>query len=526
MSVHTLTLADVLREHRRSRPATTAAVDGPLRLSYARLDARTARLARALADAGAGPGDRVLYIGRNSVRLQEGLLAAARLGAVFVPANWRQSADELAFVLRDLAPAAVLWQGGDLEPAVREAHAAVSAEPAQEKCLWIRCDGAADAGGEGAAGGDPYEELIASAPEEDPAGDTDGSLPVLGLYTAAFDGRPACALLSHGALIAHNAALFQVRRIGPGFTFLNSGPLFHVGTMMFNLATFHAGGTNVYMPAFDAAEAARLIETERADHMFGFGPMLDAVAEANRGKDGAPVHDLSSLNFASHSPEWDAQVTVGTDPWSASGMGGYGQTQACGMLTYLALGPDGEGTAGRPSPMVRVRITGPGGEELPAGETGEITARGPSLFSGYHARPEATARSLRGGWHRTGDLGRREADGTITFIGPRMRMIKTGNENVYPAEVERALRAHPRIADAAVIGVPDDTWGQSVAAVVQCTPGPAPTEEEVVAHVRGLLASYKKPRRVVFTDALPKDGHLPDYDALDAAYGGGGYPGG
>lgn len=522
-AVHTLTVADILREHRRSRPTITAAVDGPVRLTYPDLDARTCRLARALADAGTGPGDRVLYIGRNSVRLQEGLLAAARLGAVFVPANWRQSADELAFVLRDLAPSAVLWQGGDLEPAVRAAREAVAAETSQEGCLWVRCDGPAD--GE-AAGTDPYEELIASAPEADPEGDTDAALPVLGLYTAAFDGRPACALLSHAALIAHDAALFQVRRIGPGFTFLNSGPLFHVGTMMFNLATFHAGGTNVYMPAFDAAEAARLIEAERVDHMFGFGPMLDAVAEANRDEDGKPRHDLSSLHFASHSPEWDAQVTVGTDPWSASGMGGYGQTQVCGMLTYLALGPGGEGAAGRPSPMVHVRITGPGGEELPAGETGEITARGPSLFSGYHARPELTARTLAGGRHRTGDLGRREADGTITFIGPRLRMIKTGNENVYPAEVERALKAHPGIADAAVIGVPDETWGQSVAAVVQCEPGAEPTEEEVVAHVRGLLASYKKPRRVVFTDALPKDGHLPDYAELDALYGGGGYPGG
>src|SRR5690606_13523832 len=331
MTVHRLTLGDVLREHRRSRPTGTAAVDGPLRLSYTELDDRVNRLANALAAAGVGRGDRVCYIGRNSVRLQEGLLAAGRLGAVFVPANWRQSADELAFVLSDLAPAAVLWQSEGIGEAVRAARGAA---PEAAEARWVHCATAARE-----TGADEYEGFLAAAPAEDPDGDGDGSLPVLGLYTAAFDGRPSCALLSSDALLAHSATLLWLRRIEPGFTFLNSGPLFHVGTVMFNLAALHAGGTNVYLPAFDAAEAARLIEAERVDHIFGFGPMLDAIAEAAGG------HDLSSLHFTAHSPEWDARITVGTDPWNASGMGGYGQTEVGGMLTFLALGMGGAGGA-------------------------------------------------------------------------------------------------------------------------------------------------------------------------------------
>ncbi|MBB6172929.1 long-chain acyl-CoA synthetase [Nocardiopsis mwathae] len=510
-TVHRLTLGDILREHRRSHPHTTAAVDGGIRLTYPQLDDRVNRLAEALRAAGVGRGDRVLHIGRNSVRLQEALLAAAKLGAVFVPANWRQSTDELAFVLGDLAPAAVFWQPRTAaEPLARDRAAAGAPEP------WIRCGGPDDA----------YERFLASGPAHDPEEPVHGAEPVLGLYTAAFDGRPDCALLSHDALVAHSTTLLWLRRIRPGFTFLNSGPLFHVGTLMFHLAAFHAGGTNVFMPDFDPAEAARLIEAERVDHMFGFGPMLDAVAAANTAGDGRPRHDLSSLRFTSHSPDWDAQITVGTDPWNASGMGGYGQTEVGGMLTFLALGMGGAGTAGRPSPLAQVRVVGPDGTELPVGATGELVARGPSLFSGFFDRPALNARRAAGGWHHTGDLGRREPDGTITFIGPCTRMIKSGNENIYPAEVERALAAHPEVAEAAVIGVPDGTWGQSVTAIVRRAPGSALTGERLIEHVRAAIASYKKPRRVVFVDEeLPKSGPGPDYTALDAAYGGGGYPG-
>jgi long-chain acyl-CoA synthetase len=165
--------------------------------------------------------------------------------------------------------------------------------------------------------------------------------------------------------------------------------------------------------------------------------------------------------------------------------------------------------------------------EVPAGETGEICARGQSLFSGYWNRPELNAARTAGGWHHTGDLGRRESDGTLTFIGPKLRMIKSANENIYPAEVERALKSHESVADAAVIGVPDPQWGQNVKAIIVVRPDAPVTAEEIIAHVRSEIASYKKPRHVEFVGAIPRRGssYIPDYDALDAAHGGGGYPG-
>ncbi|WP_329519942.1 AMP-binding protein [Spirillospora sp. NBC_01491] len=498
-SIHGLTLGDVLSEHRRGRPLGTAVVDGPVRLTYPELGDRVDRLAGALAADGVGTGDRVLWLGQNSFRVLELLLACGRLGAVFCPANWRQTADELAHILDDLTPRVVVWEASE---AVEKARGQVTLD-----ARWI-------------GSGEEYEAYAAAGtPAAETAADADA--PVLAMYTAAFDGRPNAALLSHSALVAHSMALLHVRQMEDGFAFLACGPLFHVGTMMFTLATFQLGGKLVFTPAYEPGEVCRLIDAEKCTQAFLFGPMIDGLVEANAGG----AHDLSSLRFVSHSPAWDAMITVDDSPWCASGMGGYGQTEVGGMLTFLGLGMGGAGGAGRPSPLVHVRLLGPAGEEVPAGEVGEICARGLSLFSGYWNRPELNAAKAAGGWHHTGDLGRREPDGTLTFIGPRLRMIKSANENIYPAEVERALRTHPAVADAAVIGVPDDRFGQSPKAVVVLKDGAAATADEIIEHVRAEIASYKKPREVAFTDAIPKKGYTPDYDALDAAHGGGAYPG-
>ncbi|MFD1937397.1 AMP-binding protein [Nonomuraea mangrovi] len=500
--IHSLTLSDVLAEHARSRPQVTAVVDGEVRLSYPELDARVTRLARALKGRGVTAGERVLWLGQNSHAVLELLLACSRLGAIFCPANWRQSTDELRFVVEDLAPAVVVWERS-------EAAAPLATE------AWV----------------EDYAALVeeASAAEfptpatPDPAmpgsPGPDDTVPVLALYTAAFDGRPNAALLSSAALLAHSTSLLVVRQMEPGFTFLNNGPLFHVGTMMFCLATLQIGGTNVFTPSFDADEVCRLVDAEKVTQAFLFGQMIDAVVAANAER----KYDLSSLRFVSHSTEWDEMTTPNDSPWCRSKMGGYGQTEVGGMLTFLGLAPGAAGFAGRPSPLVQVRILAADGNEVPSGEVGEICARGKTLFSGYFARPELNAQKSLYGWHHTGDLGRREPDGTITFIGPKLRMIKSGNENVYPAEVERVLKSHPAVADAAVIGVPDERWHQAVKAVVALKA--EASAEDLVEHVRTRLASYKKPRHVEIVESIPKKGFTPDYDALDAAHGGGNYPG-
>jgi long-chain acyl-CoA synthetase len=297
--------------------------------------------------------------------------------------------------------------------------------------------------------------------------------------------------------------------------------MFHLGTLLHTLATFVAGGTNVFVPRVDAALLCEVIERERCTGAFIVGPMFEQILAANA--DGR--YDLSSLRTARGRPDWDALTSPDPSVWAAR-PGGYGQTEAVGMMTFNCLGVDADGTHGRPSPLVQIRVVDDDDHEVATGEVGEIVARGPTVMCGYWNRPEENARRHRNGWHHTHDLGRREPDGSLTFIGPKTRMIKSAAENIYPAEVERAVASHPAVAECAVIGVPDPRWVQSVKAIVVLGNGATVDAEELVEHCRTRIAPYKKPRSVEFVDALPRDGFVVDYDALDARFGGGNYPGG
>jgi long-chain acyl-CoA synthetase len=249
------------------------------------------------------------------------------------------------------------------------------------------------------------------------------------------------------------------------------------------------------------------------------GPTMDQIIELNA--DGR--YTLTPLRAFRGKPEWTAMITVDTSGWGTK-PAGYGQTEVMGMATLNALQPS-IGSSGRPAPFVRIAMLSPDGEELPAGETGEIGVRGPTVMNGYFNRPELNALRQAGGWHHTNDLGRIEADGSLTFVAPKGRLIKSAAENIYPAEVEACLKSHPAVADAAVIGVPDPKWDQNVTAVVVLAEGHTATADDIIGHCRERIASYKKPKAVAFVDALPRQGFAVDYDALDERFGGGGYPG-
>lgn len=499
-------LGDLLREHRRSWPGQVALVDGEVRLTYAELDDRVNRAAEALAEAGVGTGDRILWLGQNSFRIVELLLAAAKLGAILCPANWRQTADEMAFLLGDLDPSVVVWQEHEIGETVRGARGRV-----EGRARWLQHDG---------NGPDSYEAFAASGPAADAERAVDPDAPVLLLYTAAFDGRPNGALLNHTALIGQALIIGRLSDVDSSFVYLNCGPMFHVATLFSTLATLVHAGTNVFTPRVDAEELCRLIEAERCTGAFLVGPTLRQIRDLNRDR----RYDISSLRAPRGRDEWNDMITVDTSPW-ARHPGGYGQTEVVGMLTFAALGAGALGGHGRTSPLMQVRIVDPDDREVAAGETGEITCRGPLVMNGYWNRPQETARRFRNGWHHTNDLGRREADGSLTFVGPKTRLIKSAAENIYPAEVESAIRSHADVADCAVIGVPDRQWTQSVTAIVVVREGATVTVDDLVAHCRDRIASYKKPRRVEFVDAIPRAGFAVDYEALDVRFGGGGYPG-
>jgi acyl-CoA synthetase (AMP-forming)/AMP-acid ligase II len=503
--LHGATFSSVLAEHWRRWPQSLAVVDGDVRLTYPQLDNRVSQAAAALAAEGVAAGDRILWLGQNSFRLLEVLLAASRLGAMCCPANWRASAEEIAFVVDDLDPRVVIWQEEEIGDRVRAGR-----DLATAAARWIQHDdGSYDA----------LVETYAAAEPDDRAPATDDTL--LLLYTAAFGGRPGAAMLGERALLTQAALWTDVADVDARFVFLNCGAMFHIANWWWTLATLLAGGTNVFTRRVDADELCRLIATERCTGAHVLGPTFEQLLDAQQ----RGGYDISSLRASRSGSAWDGLTARDTSAWGRR-PGGYGQTELVGMVTWNLLGPDALGLHGRSSPLMQVRVADPDDRELPPGEVGEIVARGPMVMNGYWNRPEENDRRFRNGWHHTNDLGRREVDGSITFIGPATRLIKSAAENIYPAEVERCIAEHPGVRECAVIGTPDDTWVQSVLAVVACETGHELTADEIVEHCRARLASYKKPRRVEFVDALPRAGFAVDYDALDSTFGGGGYPGG
>ena len=304
--------------------------------------------------------------------------------------------------------------------------------------------------------------------------------------------------------------------------FLNSGPLFHIGNFQFDsLPVFVRGGTNVYVRRVEAADVVRILAEEKVTSAFLMPPTIMEIKALNANGE----FDLFSLRAGAFAPVWGDTLPVDNTSWGQR-PGGFGQTEVTGLALLRAFGPAGAGNAGRPSPFVQVKIVDPDGIEVADGEIGEIVVRGDTVHLGYWNRPAINAaRFLDGGWWRTTDAGRREADGTVSFLGTMTRMIKSAAENIYPPEVEGCLKSHPAVKAAAIIGVPDPAFVQSVKAIVVLEDGQSVTEDELRDYCKERIASYKKPKYVEFVDAIPQVGGQTDYDALDSAFGGGGYPG-
>jgi acyl-CoA synthetase (AMP-forming)/AMP-acid ligase II len=503
------TLPALLEEHARGRPEGLAVACGERRLSWSELRLEVLQLARALHEAGIGPGDRVLWMGQNCHRVLEALAACAHLGATLCPVNWRQSSVELAFVLNDAEPKLVFWQDEEVGEVMLAARGAASTS-----ARWIQLDGT------GSRRGEESFAAFVEAPDLLPHGSC--AVPeaaALMLYTGAFGGHPHGALLSNRALVTVGMANAMVRGLQPDDVFLNSGPLFHLGTWMCTLATYVLGATNVFVPRVDADLLLRVIADNRCTGAFLMPTTITDLVALNR----SVRADLKSLRWPKSTPEWDAMVSFDDSPW-ARRPGGTGQTEVGGLATFAALG--GEGLHGRPFPLIELRVVDAEGVDVPPDEVGEMIVRGPVVMNGYHNRPSLNAEKFRGGWYHTGDLARRHGDGSVTFIAPMSRMIKSAAENIYPAEVEACLRQHPLVRAAAVIGVPDERWAQSVKAIVVLEEGASIDATELIEFCRASIASYKKPRVVTFVDELPMRGFAIDYDSLDAVHGGGGYPGG
>ncbi len=510
-----VTMGDIIAEHRRSHPNRLALADGVVHLTWPELDERVNRLANALRATGVGPGMRILWLGQNSFRVYELLGAAAKIGAMVCPGYWRWAAPEMAFALEDFSPKVVIWQEEEIGSTVRAARAAT---PAAESALWLRHDTSADQG---------YEAFLASGDPADPGLDVDPDSALLVIYTAAISGRPGGSMLSHTNLIALGMSVAWLGDNDDRCVFLNSGPMFHIGNFQFyGIPVLIQGGTNVVTRRVIASDVLDILAAERCTRAYLMPATVTQLVGLMRER-GAKLPHLKATIAA---PLWQGMVAADDSRHGREGGGmgyGYGQTEVTGFCLFGGYGGRGAGNAGRPAPVTSVRILGADGRECGIGEAGEICVRGDTVHLGYWNRPEINAERFRGGWWHTTDLGRRESDGTITFLGTMTRMIKSGAENIFPAEVENCLEAHPAVKEAAIIGVPSERFGQDVKAVVVLNEGATASAANLIEHCRRHIASYKKPKTVEFLDALPRTGGFgKDYAALDEKFGGGGYPGG
>ncbi|GAB7029069.1 o-succinylbenzoate--CoA ligase [Streptomyces sp. NPDC021749] len=468
----------------RKTPHRTALLHGDTATTYAELHQRTTRLAHALRDRGVRRGDRIAYLGPNHPSYLETLFAAGTLGAVFVPLNTRLAAPEIAHQLTDSGAKALVH--GPSHTGL------VAGLPGTTDVLTYVEVGAA------------YEEALAGASDEpiDEAVAADDTC--LLMYTSGTTGRPKGAMLTHGNLTWNALNVLVDTDLTADERALVSAPLFHTaGLNMLTLPVLLKGGTCVLVEAFDPDATFDLIARHRITFMFGVPAMFDQVARHPRWPDA----DLSSLRILNcgGSPV-PTPLIARYQERGLTFLQGYGMTEAAPGTLFLDAerAVDKAGSAGVPHFFSDVRVVGPDLTPVDVGETGEVVVRGPHVMAGYWGLPEETAASFADGWFRSGDAARVDGDGYVYIVDRIKDMIISGGENIYPAEIEDLLLTHPGIAECAVIGVPDDTWGEVPRAVVVPHQDVALDPDEVLASLAGRLAKYKIPKSVVVADELPR----------------------
>ena len=488
MSLRTLSIADVIRRNARQFAGRTAFVFGDQRITHDEYLVRAERLAAGLAGAGVAAGDRVGILARNAPEYADLCGAVAFLGAILLPVNWRLNADEITYVLNDGAPKLLIVDAED-QPRV---GAITGALPSITRYYGL---------GGHAAPFRPFAELTTSGAAL-PAVDVDADEGYVIIHTAAVDGRPRGALISQSGLIAAGAQQLHYWQLDERDVGLVAVPLFHVTGLGIALTLQLAGGASVVLSRFDPEEVARKIAAEKATVFAEFAPMLLGLLDKAKetGSDLGSLRVVTGLDTADTIGRFEAACPQARF-WAV-----YGQSETSGIVT-AALWRDRPGSAGRATFLNAVEVVDELDQILPPGQVGEIVVRGPMVFRGYWRRDDDNAVTFRNGWHHTGDMGRFDAEGYLWYAGrsPAKELIKPGGENVYPAEVEKVIREHAAITECAVIGVPDPQWGEAVKAVCVCRPGAAVTAAELIDFVAGRVARYKKPKHVVFVDALPRN---------------------
>jgi long-chain acyl-CoA synthetase len=479
------TLGGYVAAHAASQPRVPAIVCAGRSLDYAGLHVRSTAIAQALWADGLRRGDRVAYLGVESVDYYATMIACAKAGTVLIPINFRLTAPEVDHILRDSGSALLL---ADPEPRAR---------------LGVTTR---------VVGTDELDDWIAGVPAVEPTRQSGVDDPVVQLYTSGTTGLPKGVVLAQGALFAVRDLL-----AGAGLDWIDwrAGdrsligiPGFHVGGVWWSAQGFAAGITNVAMPRFDSTGALRLIREWEITTACVVPTMLRLLL-AEPGADKAAFASVRKIVYGG-SPIAESLLEAALPVFDCDFAQIYGLTETGNTAVCLPPADHVPGgprlrAAGRPYPGVRVKIVDSTGIPLPAGEIGEVCLHTPARMTGYWGMPEATAATLVDGWVHTGDAGYLDADGYL-FIHDRLKdMIIVGGENVYPNEVENTLATHPGVADVAVVGVPDERFGEAVHAFVAPRPGVQVRPADLLRHCRGRLAGFKVPSAFELVDVVPRN---------------------
>ena len=484
----------------RRTPDKVALRFGNSALTFSQFDERVTRLANALASRGVRKGDRVAVFMTNRIEMVESYFACCRLGAVCVPVNFRLVADEVGYIVNDCGASALLVDGG-LAGLARTVRQSV---PALATC-FVTGAPAEDAG----PGAEPYEGVTAAASSEAPHIDVAEHDLAFIMYTSGTTGRPKGAMLSHFNLFMNTANMMVEMSItGADEVWLSGLPLFHIGGLNGILPYFLVGGTSVILASgqFDANTVVDILEREQITGCYFVPTQWQQICAVP----GIRERDFKLRRImwgASIAPPSVLQAMAGTFPGVPT-YNAFGQTEMS-SVTCVLKGEDAirkMGSVGKAANNVEARIVDDDMNDVSVGEVGEIVYRGPTVLQGYWEKPEATAESFTGGWFHSGDLCRMDDDGYITVVDRKKDMIISGGENIYCSEVEAAIESHPKVREVAIIGISHEKWVETPRAViVPVDRADAPTFEDITAHVRDRLASYKKPTSMVIVDELPRN---------------------
>lgn len=489
------TLADIPRLYGKTRPEKTALVDGRGAISFAKLDERSSRIANLILGHGIPARSNIGFLGKNSSLYFELLFGINKAGSTMSPMNWRLAAPELAAVIAD-AEAPLMFVDRDLTPLI-EAVQAISPRPFKVISLDpLDTDSALD-------------QALAGVSDVDPRMPLDAEQAALLIYTSGTTGKPKGVELTHRGF--HYMRLCE--HLEPALQWQDDDvmmmvmPNFHLVGSGLSIQSLYNGGTLSILPQLDPGQLIQVIQRDRPSIVALVPTAIQMVLD----HPAASTADFSSLRLVMYagSPISSHLLARALREMKCKFMQFYGATESSGAISLLRPEQhviDDEAklkSCGTPLPLIDVKFVDANGNEVPEGAIGELVVRAPSLFGGYWKQPDTTAAVLQDGWYKTGDAGRRDAEGLLYLVDRVKDMIVTGGENVYSAEVEQVLAKHPGVRMCAVIGLPDEKWGERVVAMIMPSDGQRPTQEEIIAHCRQHIAGYKVPKEVRLVDAFP-----------------------